>query len=78
MRTRNFENAASFVPGHGTVDIGPAHEFTEDGQFDLQEKLRALAEEKQNLLLLVCDLLRKNEILRSSLSTSRMNRIVPE
>ena len=45
----------------------PSLEVTDFGFFDFSEQLRALEAEKQNLSRLVCDLLRKNEDLRTQL-----------
>ena len=52
---------------------GPLGETPGALQLDLSEQLRALEEEKQNLLLLVCELLRKNEFLRTELRLCTMH-----
>jgi hypothetical protein len=70
MEPQRLENSLLFTPRNRVFSAVPASDALDAGQSDLRAQLRALETEKHNLLLLVADLLRKNEILRGQAKTS--------
>jgi hypothetical protein len=70
MRLQNLQSSVSFISTNRALNPLVLEIQPDPGRSDLCEQVRALEEEKHSLLLLVCELLRENEVLRTRLGNS--------